>query len=71
VRLSIVDTCDVDPDLFVYEQRADADEFSNVASPVDLDNLPVDAAASTPGYYRQSTVELVSTRSTYNCVHWT
>lgn len=59
LQLRVVDTCDVDPNLFVYEQRADSAEFSNVASPADLDSLPVDATTSVPGYYRQSTAELV------------
>jgi hypothetical protein len=59
LRLRVVDTCDVDPNLFVYEQRADTAEFSNIASPSDIDIIPVDAAATIPGYYRQSTAELV------------
>lgn len=59
LRLSVVDACSVDPNLFVYEQRTGAIEFSNIASPSDLDNLPVDATNDIPGYYRQSTAELV------------
>lgn len=66
LRLEVTEACNVDQDIFVFHRRANSvaggdpiDEFSNVATPFDLDAYAADAPAAGQEYYRLSEVNLV------------
>lgn len=66
LRLEVTEACNVDQEVFVFQRRANPvegetpiDEFSNVATPFDLEMYAVDAPAAGQSYYRLSAVELV------------
>lgn len=65
-RVEAVDPVDMPADIFLYLRRpldpatgADADEFSNVCSPADLEEYPVGSPTGTPPFFRAAEVDLV------------
>jgi hypothetical protein len=64
LKLEIVDACDVDENIFVFQRIPSAsgghqDTFSNIASPTDLDVYPVSAPDPGGVFFRRSAVDLV------------
>ena len=64
LRLEIVDACDVDENLFVFQRFSLTtggyqDRFSNIASPADIHEYPVGAPAPGGVFFRSSLAELV------------
>ena len=65
VRFDVSEAVCMAAEIFVYQRSPGAiagtmiDEFSNVASPADLEEYPVDKPVLTTGFYRLSYVDLV------------
>lgn len=64
--LEVIEAVGMPAEIFVYQRRPGAtggqppiDEFSNVASPSDLEEYPVDAPTADVGFYRMKRIELV------------
>lgn len=63
VRVDVVEANLMDPEIFVYQRFSDTtpatDEFSNVASPADLEEYPTNTPATGGQFFRLSYVDLV------------
>lgn len=66
VRFDVTDAVDMVTEIFVYQRRPGTlpdspvrDEFSNVASPADLEEYPVDAPVSTSPFFRLRYADLI------------
>lgn len=66
LRLDVIEAIGIPPEIFVYQRKRgllpnerDRDEFSNVASPADLEEYPADEPEPTRSFFRLKSIDVV------------